>query len=264
MEIGNCKLPSFWQECIPVQHLDGRVDLVVGGALISLPDDGSHNIGERAAIIPIITAGDMASSGVAENMPKDFFPSRAGGWQWCLCECPLWLCCESLPVRLEEVSVGTSLPGWGGGMTREGDCYAEVVRPKDGEGEPHRIGKEMAAQKCDNWREGLTLRWEVGREILVHNYKLHMVNHPIEGLPSGRCPIIPFFWRTRRDGGRWSRQATSGFQALQKGVKVGGVVLGVGRHRGYIDINKDQCGGLGLGLDAAQSPPRQGGWRSIE
>ena len=44
---------------VPVQQLDGRVEGVISAALISLRDVGSHNIGERAAVIPNITAGNV-------------------------------------------------------------------------------------------------------------------------------------------------------------------------------------------------------------
>ena len=36
--------------------------MVIGASLISLRDEGSHSIGERAAVIPNITAGDVVSS----------------------------------------------------------------------------------------------------------------------------------------------------------------------------------------------------------
>ena len=62
----------------PVQKLDGRVEGVIGEALISLCDEG-----KRATVIPHMTAGDVVSSGLAEDTPEDFFSSRAGGWQRC-------------------------------------------------------------------------------------------------------------------------------------------------------------------------------------
>ena len=50
---------------------------VVGAALISLRDEGSHNIGERAAVNPNITAGDVvSSSSVAEDTLEDFSPAE--------------------------------------------------------------------------------------------------------------------------------------------------------------------------------------------
>ena len=60
--------------------LDGRVEGVISAALVSLQDEGSHNFGERAAVVPNVTTGDVVSSGVAKDTPEDFFPSRAGGW----------------------------------------------------------------------------------------------------------------------------------------------------------------------------------------
>ena len=57
--------------------------------MISLRDEGSHNIGERAAVIPKITGGDVVSYGVAEDTPEDSFPSGAGGWQRCFSKSPL-------------------------------------------------------------------------------------------------------------------------------------------------------------------------------
>ena len=95
---------------VPVQQIDVRVEEVIGAALISLHDERLHNIWERAANIPNITAGDVVSSGVAENTPEDFFPRRAGGWQWCFSESPLRLCCISFAVNLAENRVGMSFP----------------------------------------------------------------------------------------------------------------------------------------------------------
>ena len=99
---------------VPVKQLDGRVEEVIGAGLIYLSDEGSHNIGERAALIPNITAGDVVSSGVAEVTPEDFFSSKARGCQRCFRKSPLWLCCESLPVSPVEFRVGMSFPRWGG------------------------------------------------------------------------------------------------------------------------------------------------------
>ena len=65
---------------VTVQQLDGRVERVVNAARVLLRDEGSHNFGERAAIVPNKTAGNMVSSGVADNTPEEFFPGRAGGW----------------------------------------------------------------------------------------------------------------------------------------------------------------------------------------
>ena len=41
------------------QQLDGRVERVISAPLISLRDEGSHNFGKRAAIIPDITTGNV-------------------------------------------------------------------------------------------------------------------------------------------------------------------------------------------------------------
>ena len=136
---------------VPVQQLEGRVQGVIGAALISLRDEGSHNIGKRAAVIPHMTAGDVVFSGVADDTPEDFFTSRSGSWQRCFSESPLSLCCESLPVSLAEVRVGTRFPRWRRVITREGDGYGEEVRTKSGQGESRHIKKEMVAQKGDSW-----------------------------------------------------------------------------------------------------------------
>ena len=56
-----------------VLQLDGRVEWVFSAALISLRDEGSHNFGERTAVIPVITRGDMVSSVITEDLPEDFF-----------------------------------------------------------------------------------------------------------------------------------------------------------------------------------------------
>ena len=115
---------------LPFEGLCNRFWARVGAALNSLQDERSLNIGEKAVVIPNITAGDMVSSGVAENIPEDFVPSRAGGWRWCLSESSHWLCFESLPFSLVDVREGTSLPRRGRGMTIEGDGYKKVVRAK--------------------------------------------------------------------------------------------------------------------------------------
>ena len=65
---------------VPVQQLDGRVERVFSAALISLRDEESHNFGERAGVIPDITRGDVVSSGIAEDLPEDYFPGRTRGW----------------------------------------------------------------------------------------------------------------------------------------------------------------------------------------
>ena len=49
---------------------------VVDAVLISLHNEGLHNIGEGATVIPNIAAGDMVSSGIAENMREDFSPAE--------------------------------------------------------------------------------------------------------------------------------------------------------------------------------------------
>ena len=41
---------------------------------------GRNNIGVRAAVVPNITKGDVVSSGISENTPEDFYPSRTGSW----------------------------------------------------------------------------------------------------------------------------------------------------------------------------------------
>ena len=72
---------------VPVQLLGGRVEMVVNVALISLRDEGFHNVVKRAAVVPKITAGEMVSSGVSEG--KTFPEGKAGGWQWSLSIFPL-------------------------------------------------------------------------------------------------------------------------------------------------------------------------------
>ena len=61
---------------VPVQQLDGRVERVTSAALVSLRDEGSHNVGERAAVVPNITTGDVVSCSVAKNTPEDFSPAE--------------------------------------------------------------------------------------------------------------------------------------------------------------------------------------------
>ena len=51
---------------------------VFRAALISLRDEGSHNFGEGAVVIPNITRTDVVSSGIAEDLPEDFFPDSTG------------------------------------------------------------------------------------------------------------------------------------------------------------------------------------------
>ena len=50
-----------------VQQLDGRVERVINAVLVSLRDEGWLKFGERAVIVPSITAGDMVSYSVAET-----------------------------------------------------------------------------------------------------------------------------------------------------------------------------------------------------
>ena len=54
-------------------------------------------------------------------------------------------------------------------MTRVGDDYREVLRPKGG---PRHIVKEMHAQNGDIWPEGLVLGGEASREVSVSNREL--------------------------------------------------------------------------------------------
>ena len=63
---------------VPVQQLDNRVERIVFAVLIPLRDERSHNLWERAAIVPNILSGNAMSSGVAKNTPEDLFPGRAG------------------------------------------------------------------------------------------------------------------------------------------------------------------------------------------
>ena len=58
---------------VPVQQLDGRVEGVIGAVLISLRDEGSHNIREKAAVIPNISAVDVVSLRIRL---KTFFPAE--------------------------------------------------------------------------------------------------------------------------------------------------------------------------------------------
>ena len=62
---------------IPVPQLDGWDERVVYKALISLHDEGSHNVEERTTIVPNIISGNVMSSGVAANGPEDFFPPQS-------------------------------------------------------------------------------------------------------------------------------------------------------------------------------------------
>ena len=152
---------------------------------------GSHNIRERAAaaVVPDITTGEMVPTGVAENMPEDFIPSRAGCWQWSLSK-SIWLCRKSLPISLGEVRVTMNLPLWGQCVTREGDGYRKVVRPKGSEIGPHHIRKEMTAQKGDIRQGMLALGGEASSKIKVLNCKLQTVDHLINCFSSGCCPVI--------------------------------------------------------------------------
>ena len=148
---------------VPFQQLDDRVEGVISAALISLWDEGSHDIWESVAIVPNITAADVVFSGVAEGMPEDFRPSRAGGWQRCFSEFPLCLCSKSFPVSLAEVRKRTSFP-WRERGVPEGETYGEVVGPKSG---PHRIREEIPAQKGDIWREGRSWFATASCELLI-------------------------------------------------------------------------------------------------
>ena len=49
-------------------------------ALVPFRDERSHSIGERAALVPSITTGDMIPPDVTEDTLEIFFHSRAGGW----------------------------------------------------------------------------------------------------------------------------------------------------------------------------------------
>ena len=73
-------------------------------------------------------------------------------------------------------------------MTREGDGYGKVVRPN-----VVKVGHDLLGRRCplrrvvsgeESWP------WEASSENLVRNSKLHTVDRPIEGIPSGRCPIV--------------------------------------------------------------------------
>ena len=174
---------------VQVKQLDGRVEGVIGMSLISLRDELSHNIGERAAVVQ----HNRWICGVFRRhwgYDGRLSPSREGGWQRCFSESPLWLCRDYLPISLAEFRVGTNFPQWGRGITIVGDSYWEVVRPKGGKGGPHHIGKYMPAQKGDIWRGGLALWGEASRDVLVCNSELWTVDRPIKCSSSGRCPVI--------------------------------------------------------------------------
>ena len=65
-----------------------------------------------------------------------------------------------------------------GGVTGEGDGYRDVVRPKGGKGGPHRIRKEMPAQKGDIWQGGLALGGEASGDwiVVIKVAKHHLVS----------------------------------------------------------------------------------------
>ena len=139
-----------------------------------------------------------------------------------------------------------SLPWWGRGMTREGDGYGEVVRPKGGEGRPRRIGKEMLAQKGDIYWGVLSLAGEASREILFRNSKLWTVDRHIEGLPSGCCPIIPYSGESGGIEGVKVAKHHLVCEVLSKSVKFGDVVQGGRRTPG---------GGIQTLMNASEDPP---------
>ena len=61
---------------VPIQQIDGSVERVISAALVSLRDEGSYNIGERAVVVPSITTG-YVSSIVDENTPEEtFYPAE--------------------------------------------------------------------------------------------------------------------------------------------------------------------------------------------
>ena len=64
---------------VTVQQLDGRVERIVNAALVSIRDEGSHNVegGLQGQGDPDLTTGDMVSSGVTVNTPEVFFPQQS-------------------------------------------------------------------------------------------------------------------------------------------------------------------------------------------
>ena len=60
----------------PVQHLNAQCacNWVVLAELISIRDDGSNYIGERAAVLPDLTTEDVVTSRFIEDPSLDIFP----------------------------------------------------------------------------------------------------------------------------------------------------------------------------------------------
>ena len=134
-----------------------------------------------------------------------------------------------------EVRLGMSFPRWGRDMTREGEGYGEVVRPK---GRPRRIGKKMPAHKRDIWRRGLALGGEVSRKVLVCNKdSCELFHRPSKRFSFGRCPISSCSWEPGRMVSIIFAKHHLVSTVHQKGVKVGGR-----RTPRDIHVETSQCG----------------------
>ena len=75
MRLRCCKMQDLMQD-VQVLQLDGHVERIVYAVHISLPDEWSHNVGARAAVVINKASVNVVSSGVAENTSEDFFPDR--------------------------------------------------------------------------------------------------------------------------------------------------------------------------------------------
>ena len=184
-------------------------------------DEGLHNFGERAVVIPDTTTGDVVSSGIAEDLPEDFSLAEQEVGREVLANF------LSNPAVYPSQSALRKSPPSLRRVTGEGDDYGEMVRPKGGEGGPCHIGEEMPAEKSDIWRERLALGAESSREILVRNSKLQTVDCSIKSLLSGRCPVMSVISGSREPGGMVGIRVAKhhlGSSVLQKSAKVRDVV----------------------------------------
>ena len=150
---------------VPVQQLDGMVDRVISAVLVSLEDEGSHNVGGKAAVVPNITTRDVVSSGVAEDVPEDFFTA---GQEVCRGATANFLSALSLlkmpPSQPWRSSWKNALSAARAGRDWRGRWL---------------WGNGQLAQKGDTRWGGLALGGESSKEMLVRNSKLRTVDRPV-------------------------------------------------------------------------------------
>ena len=113
-------------------------------------------------------------------------------------------------------------------------------------------GRRCPLRRVISGEEGWPWEGELGRENFVCNSELRTVDHHVESLPSGRCPVISSSGEPGGMVGVKVAELHLVSMILQYGVKVGDVAdvaPRTGGCRGDVYIDEGQCGSLEVSFD---------------